>query len=94
MAGIYIHIPFCRKACVYCDFHFITSLKQQERMVHAIQEEIIQRKAFFQEHALLTVLLIAGDSFHSISSRSYRAESMGKSFPIIDIVRIILDIYG
>lgn len=41
MAGIYIHIPFCRKACHYCNFHFSTTLEQSERMIDAIVREII-----------------------------------------------------
>jgi oxygen-independent coproporphyrinogen-3 oxidase len=43
--GIYIHIPFCKQACHYCDFHFSTSLKYKDRMVAAICAEIILRKA-------------------------------------------------
>ena len=41
MAGIYIHIPFCRKACHYCNFHFSTSLGMMDRMIEAIDQEII-----------------------------------------------------
>lgn len=44
MSGIYIHIPFCKQACHYCDFHFSTSRKHQARMVQAISQEIILRK--------------------------------------------------
>ena len=44
MAGIYIHIPFCKKACTYCDFHFSTSLKHAEEMTDAICKEIILKK--------------------------------------------------
>lgn len=44
MAGIYIHIPFCKKACNYCDFHFTTSLKYADEMVEAICKEIILKK--------------------------------------------------
>jgi oxygen-independent coproporphyrinogen-3 oxidase len=40
MAGIYIHIPFCRKACHYCNFHFSTSLGMVDRMVDAIVKEV------------------------------------------------------
>lgn len=40
MAGIYIHIPFCKKACHYCDFHFSTSLKHKNELLHAIQIEL------------------------------------------------------
>lgn len=40
MPGIYIHIPFCKQACHYCNFHFSTSLAQKEKMVDAIIKEI------------------------------------------------------
>ena len=40
MAGIYIHIPFCKQACTYCNFHFSTSLKLREEMVVAIVKEM------------------------------------------------------
>ena len=40
MPGIYIHIPFCKQACHYCNFHFSTSLGQKEKMVAAIVREI------------------------------------------------------
>ena len=48
MAGIYIHIPFCKKACHYCDFHFSTSLKLAEDLTTAICKEIELRKHFFK----------------------------------------------
>jgi oxygen-independent coproporphyrinogen-3 oxidase len=44
MAGIYIHIPFCKKACTYCDFHFSTSMKYMDEMVDAICAEILMKK--------------------------------------------------
>lgn len=44
MAGIYIHIPFCRQACHYCDFHFSTSMKNRDAMVEALAKEIEMRK--------------------------------------------------
>ncbi len=40
MSGIYIHIPFCRHACDYCNFHFATSLRQKPELVEALQREI------------------------------------------------------
>lgn len=40
MFGIYVHIPFCRKACHYCNFHFTTSLGNRTRVVNAIVTEI------------------------------------------------------
>jgi oxygen-independent coproporphyrinogen-3 oxidase len=44
MSGIYIHIPFCKQACHYCDFHFSTSLKKKEDMLRAIKTELLMRK--------------------------------------------------
>ena len=44
MAGIYLHIPFCKQACFYCDFHFSTSLKRKSEMIQAIADELILRK--------------------------------------------------
>lgn len=44
MAGIYIHIPFCKQACNYCDFHFSTSLKKKGELVKALCRELILRK--------------------------------------------------
>lgn len=40
MAGIYIHIPFCKQACFYCNFHFSTSLRQKEEMLDCLCREI------------------------------------------------------
>ncbi|WP_395052192.1 radical SAM family heme chaperone HemW [Flavobacterium sp.] len=44
MSGIYIHIPFCKQACHYCDFHFSTSMKKKDEMVLALAKEIEMRK--------------------------------------------------
>jgi len=49
MSGIYIHIPFCKQACHYCDFHFSTSLKKKNEMVLALAKEIALRKSEFQD---------------------------------------------
>ena len=48
MSGIYIHIPFCKQACHYCDFHFSTSMKKKEEMVLALAKEIGLRKSEFE----------------------------------------------
>ena len=50
MAGIYIHIPFCKKACNYCDFHFSTSLLQLDPLLQALETEIALRKNYLAEH--------------------------------------------
>lgn len=45
MSGIYIHIPFCKQACHYCDFHFSTSLKYKSQLVSSIIDELSLRLA-------------------------------------------------
>lgn len=44
MSGIYIHIPFCKQKCSYCDFHFSTNLQLKSQLVEAIKKELILRK--------------------------------------------------
>jgi len=46
MSGIYIHIPFCKQACNYCDFHFSTSLKNKEAFLTALKKEIELQKDY------------------------------------------------
>lgn len=49
MAGIYLHIPFCKQACAYCDFHFSTLLNKKQDLVSALCQEIKLRKDFITE---------------------------------------------
>src|SRR5690606_29511971 len=49
MSSFYIHIPFCRLACHYCDFHFSTSLKKKDEMIQALAKEIVMRKDEVQD---------------------------------------------
>ncbi|WP_435134667.1 radical SAM family heme chaperone HemW [Formosa sp. A9] len=44
MSGIYIHIPFCKQACFYCDFHFSTNLKKKDELIAALKSELEIRK--------------------------------------------------
>lgn len=48
MSGIYIHIPFCKQACTYCDFHFSTSLQQKDELVEALCKEMAKRREFLR----------------------------------------------
>lgn len=60
MSGIYIHIPFCRKACTYCDFHFSTNLEKKEKLAEAICIEIEQRKEYLKDKALHSIYFGGG----------------------------------
>ncbi|MEO1011662.1 MAG: radical SAM family heme chaperone HemW [Bacteroidota bacterium] len=60
MSGIYIHIPFCKQACHYCDFHFSTNLKKKEAMIQALVKEIELRKGEFDHEIIETVYFGGG----------------------------------
>ncbi len=60
MSGIYIHIPFCKQACHYCDFHFSTSLKKKDEMVRALATEIQLRKEEFKDEVIETIYFGGG----------------------------------
>ena len=60
MSGIYIHIPFCKQACHYCDFHFSTSMKKKDEMVLALAKEIQLRKNEFANEVVETIYLGGG----------------------------------
>jgi oxygen-independent coproporphyrinogen III oxidase len=57
---LYIHIPFCKQACHYCDFHFSTSLAQKPTLVAALCQEIILQKNYLPLTHLQTVYLGGG----------------------------------
>ena len=48
MAGIYVHIPFCNSKCAYCGFYSVPSLKQKERFLEALKEEIVTRQEYLK----------------------------------------------
>lgn len=60
MAGLYIHIPFCKQACSYCNFHFSTRLGQMEQMVDALIGELELRADYLGDEQLESVYFGGG----------------------------------
>src|SRR5258707_10715412 len=60
MAGIYLHIPFCRQACHYCNFHFSTSLHRKNDFVSALLKEMEARRDYIGPAAVETIYLGGG----------------------------------
>ncbi|HLF50686.1 radical SAM family heme chaperone HemW [Flavobacterium sp.] len=60
MSGIYLHIPFCKQACHYCDFHFSTSMKKKGEMVLALAKELHLRKNEFENEIVETIYFGGG----------------------------------
>jgi oxygen-independent coproporphyrinogen III oxidase len=60
MAGLYLHIPFCKQACHYCDFHFSTQLKQREAVLDALVQEMAMQKHYLHGTSLSSVYFGGG----------------------------------
>ncbi|MDO7873450.1 radical SAM family heme chaperone HemW [Hymenobacter sp. ASUV-10] len=60
MSGLYLHIPFCKQACHYCDFHFSTSLAAKPQMVAAISKELELRRNYLVANEPLQTIYFGG----------------------------------
>jgi oxygen-independent coproporphyrinogen-3 oxidase len=67
MAGIYFHIPFCKQACHYCDFHFSTNFRNVEDLVSSMKRELVLQKEYLQGEIVETIYF-GGGTPSSISS--------------------------
>jgi oxygen-independent coproporphyrinogen-3 oxidase len=60
MAGIYIHIPFCKQACHYCDFHFSTNTTKHREIILAIEKEIALQRNYLGDEQIHTIYFGGG----------------------------------
>ena len=60
MPGLYLHIPFCKQACHYCDFHFSTSMALKSRLVEALTQELALRADYLGPQATLETIYFGG----------------------------------
>src|ERR1700679_2646115 len=60
MPGIYIHIPFCKQACHYCNFHFSTQMDLQQPLMEAIHAELELRKDYLVNKRIATIYFGGG----------------------------------
>ena len=60
MAGIYIHIPFCKTRCIYCDFYSTTHSELKERYIHALCRELEIRRQYLQGEPIETIYFGGG----------------------------------
>ena len=61
MSGIYLHIPFCKQKCTYCDFHFSTSFQgYREKMIEIMRDELLLRKDYLTDKQLNSVYFGGG----------------------------------
>lgn len=92
MGGIYIHIPFCKQACHYCDFHFSTSMKKKEEMVLALAKEIHMRKTEFEKELVETIYFGGGTpSVLEMSDLKFLIDSVYENFNVAEKPEITLE---
>jgi oxygen-independent coproporphyrinogen-3 oxidase len=60
MAGIYIHIPFCRQKCYYCDFYKTVNTTLTDKFLSSLKTEIIQRKNYLEKELIETIYFGGG----------------------------------
>ncbi|WP_298898369.1 radical SAM family heme chaperone HemW [uncultured Psychroserpens sp.] len=92
MSGIYIHIPFCKQACHYCDFHFSTSLKKKDELIQALAKELEMRKDEFQNVTVDTIYLGGGTpSLLSIEELQLLISTIYTYYKVSEVPEITLE---
>lgn len=91
MSGIYLHIPFCKQACHYCDFHFSTSLKKKDELVQAIALELVLRKDEISD-PIETIYFGGGTpSLLTIGELQFLINTIYDNFKVIETPEITLE---
>jgi len=92
LAGIYIHIPFCKQACYYCDFHFSASLKRKEELLIALKKEILLRKDELKEEEIKTIYFGGGTpSILNFDELNSLFEAIFSNYNVIENPEITLE---
>ena len=87
MAGIYIHIPFCYKACHYCDFHFSTSLTLKTKLIGAICKELKSKNKYLGSQPVETIYF--GGGTPSILEEKYIAKILKTIYKYFSISKFL-----
>lgn len=92
MSGIYIHIPFCKQACHYCDFHFSTNLKKKDEMVLALAKEIQLRKNEFLDEIVETIYFGGGTpSILQIADLRFLINTVYQNYKVVENPEITVE---
>jgi oxygen-independent coproporphyrinogen-3 oxidase len=92
LSGIYIHIPFCKQACHYCDFHFSTSMGKKEEMVAALAKEIQMRKNEMGNETVETIYFGGGTpSVLSTEEINFLINAVYENFDVAENPEITLE---
>jgi len=90
--ALYIHIPFCKQACHYCDFHFSTSLKKKDEMVLAIANELKLRKSEFENEIVETIYFGGGTpSVLQVADLKFLIDTVYENYSVIGNPEITIE---
>ena len=92
MSGIYIHVPFCKQACYYCDFHFSTNLAKKNQLILALEQELILRKESFKNEEIGTIYFGGGTpSLLQTAEIEHLVEAVYRNYKVIETPEITLE---
>lgn len=92
MAGLYIHIPFCRQKCHYCNFFSLASSKRKDEFLVALEKEIALQRDFLDREAVETIYFGGGTpSLFSAEELNRLFEHLHKAFSISQEAEITLE---
>ncbi|WP_394466624.1 radical SAM family heme chaperone HemW [Mariniflexile sp. HNIBRBA6329] len=90
--ALYIHIPFCKQACHYCDFHFSTSLNKKDALVNALAKELVLRKDEFKNKTVETIYFGGGTpSLLTIDKLRFLIDTVYKNYKVAENPEITLE---
>ena len=97
MPGIYIHIPFCKQACHYCDFHFSVSLQKKDAFIRALLEEIRLQKNYListdSKPSPVSTIYFGGGTPSILSAQEIKniLDEIKKNYPVKEDAEITLE---
>ena len=92
MSGIYLHIPFCKQACLYCNFHFSTSLAHKNELIAALLKETSLQKSYLEDDVVETIYFGGGTpSLLEIADLRLQIEKIRQTFPVAIDAEITLE---
>ena len=92
MAGIYLHIPFCKTRCIYCDFYSTTRSEMTDRYVSALCKELKLRKSYLDNEPVETIYF-GGGTPSQLSKENFEKifETIEKEYNLAECREITLE---
>lgn len=93
MAGIYLHIPFCHRACHYCDFHFSTNLRNVDELIDAMVIELDRKQHWLEDKPPIRTIYFGGGTPSILQSKHLGSlfEAMAKHYDLSELEECTLE---